>query len=187
MFKMTSEARTMKVYNFQADTKEYIGESDAYIAPYTGLPVYCTEVAPGKEVDGYKLVFNGETWLKLADHRGTPIYDIQTGIRREVEELGELPDGVTTKEPKTTFDEWNGTDWVKNEARERQQQIQDATVLKRELTRKVSEQIEILSFAVNEGIATDDEEKKLKNMQIYRYKLNNVDVSQAPSILWPEP
>ncbi|WP_149590942.1 tail fiber assembly protein [Serratia symbiotica] len=24
-------------------------------------------------------------------------------------------------------------------------------------------------------------------MQIYRYKLNNVDVSQAPSILWPEP
>ncbi|WP_155814757.1 tail fiber assembly protein, partial [Serratia symbiotica] len=21
----------------------------------------------------------------------------------------------------------------------------------------------------------------------YRYKLNNVDVSQAPSILWPEP
>jgi len=94
---------------------------------------------------------------------------------------------VTTKEPKTTFDEWNGPDWVKNEARERQQQIQDATVLKRQLTRKFSEQIKILSFAVNDGIATDNEEKKLKNMQIYRYKLNNVAISQAPNILWPEP
>jgi len=82
MFKITSEARTLKVVNFHGDTKEYIGESDVYIAPYTGLPVYCTEVAPGKEVDGYKLVFNDETRLKLADHRGTLIYDIQTGIRR---------------------------------------------------------------------------------------------------------
>lgn len=33
MFEMSDEAQTIKVYNFLADTKEFIGISDCYIPP----------------------------------------------------------------------------------------------------------------------------------------------------------
>ena len=38
-FTFSDEAQILTVYNFSQDSQEYIGESDAYIAPNTGLPI----------------------------------------------------------------------------------------------------------------------------------------------------
>lgn len=45
-FTFSDEAQILTVYNFSQDSQEYIGESDAYIAPNTGLPNYCTLISP---------------------------------------------------------------------------------------------------------------------------------------------
>ncbi len=37
-FRMSEQARTIKIYNLLAGTNEFIGEGDAYIPPHTGLP-----------------------------------------------------------------------------------------------------------------------------------------------------
>lgn len=51
-FKMSDNAQTIKVFNLRADTSEFIGAGDAYIAPHTGLPANCTEIAaPAIPVD----------------------------------------------------------------------------------------------------------------------------------------
>lgn len=35
-FRMSAEAQTIRVFNLLDGTNEFIGESDAYIPPYTG-------------------------------------------------------------------------------------------------------------------------------------------------------
>ena len=45
-FRMSEQARTIKIYNLLAGTNEFIGEGDAYIPPHTGLPANSTDIAP---------------------------------------------------------------------------------------------------------------------------------------------
>ncbi|MCO5009539.1 hypothetical protein M1V33_24920, partial [Escherichia coli] len=44
-FRMSEQARTIKIYNLLAGTNEFIGEGDAYIPPHTGLPANSTDIA----------------------------------------------------------------------------------------------------------------------------------------------
>ena len=45
-FIMSEHPQTIKIYNLLAGTNEFIGESDAYIPPHTGLPANSTDIAP---------------------------------------------------------------------------------------------------------------------------------------------
>ena len=45
-FRMSAEAQTIRVFNLLDGTNEFIGESDAYIPPHTGLPANSTDIAP---------------------------------------------------------------------------------------------------------------------------------------------
>ncbi len=56
-FKMTGESRTITVYNFRADTCEFIGKGDALIPAFTGLPACCTSEKPRKpETDLFRFM-----------------------------------------------------------------------------------------------------------------------------------
>lgn len=57
-FRMSAEAQTIRVFNLLDGTNEFIGESDAYIPPYTGLPANSTDIAPPDIPAGYAAVFN---------------------------------------------------------------------------------------------------------------------------------
>ena len=45
-FAFSDEPQTLRIFNYAADTQEFIGVSDAYIAPNTGLPECCTTIEP---------------------------------------------------------------------------------------------------------------------------------------------
>lgn len=57
-FKMSAEAQIIRVFNYLDGTNEFIGESDAYIPPYTGLPANSTDIAPPDIPAGFAAVFN---------------------------------------------------------------------------------------------------------------------------------
>lgn len=100
-FKMSEETRTVRVYDLRADTNEFIGASDAWIAPHTGLPSNCTDIAPPDIPACHIAVFDAETqtWSLHEDHRGETVYDTTTGNQVYISAPGPLPENVTSVSP----------------------------------------------------------------------------------------
>lgn len=100
------------VYNFLADTREYIGKSDCHIPAGTGLPANCTTVAPPPEKPGFICVFNDGRWEYQEDHRGLVVYRRDSGTPVTVTEPGALPENTTTsKPPGGEFDRYSDGTW----------------------------------------------------------------------------
>ena len=110
-FTFSDEAQILTVYNFSQDSQEYIGESDAYIAPNTGLPNYCTLISPPEKVPGFTPVWENETWRLIEDHRGQTVYNKVDGSQLIIQELGQLPENVTVISPTGSFERWDGEKW----------------------------------------------------------------------------
>ncbi|QCV27172.1 DUF4376 domain-containing protein [Salmonella enterica] len=111
MFTFSNEPQVLSVFHFSSDTNEYIGESDAYIAPNTGLPGNCTQVQPPEIKPGFTPVWLGEEWQLVEDHRGQIVYDKESGHQVNITELGGLFENVTIISPMSKFDRWNGETW----------------------------------------------------------------------------
>ncbi|ECC1895064.1 DUF4376 domain-containing protein [Salmonella enterica] len=111
MFTFSNEPQVLSFFNFSSDTNEYIGESDAYIAPNTGLPGNCTQVQPPEIKPGFTPVWLGEEWQLVEDHRGQIVYDKESGHQVNITELGGLFENVTIISPMSKFDRWNGETW----------------------------------------------------------------------------
>ena len=115
-FRMSEQARTIKIYNLLAGTNEFIGEGDAYIPPHTGLPANSTDIAPPDIPAGFVAVFNSDeaSWHLVEDHRGKTVYDVASGDALFISELGPLPENVTWLSPEGEVQKWNGTSWIKD-------------------------------------------------------------------------
>lgn len=72
--------------------------------------------APPKQKLGFVIVRADNSWQYQADHRGT-YYNKETGGKVEHTALGELPDNLTALAPLAEPCKWNGTGWVKDEAK----------------------------------------------------------------------
>ncbi len=46
IFEKSDKPQVITVYNLRADTKEFIGKSDAYILPHNDLPANCALLPP---------------------------------------------------------------------------------------------------------------------------------------------
>lgn len=187
-FEMTDTAQTIRIFNLRADTQEFIGAGDAYIAPRTGLPAYCTEIEPPEIPEGFAGVFDHETgeWSVLEDHRGLTVYRTDSGAGVRITELGPLPDGVTSLAPDGSYQAWDGGQWVADPDAEKQALVRDAESMKKSLMQAASETISTLQDAVELELATDDETTQLEQWKKYRVLLNRIDASTAPDIAWPE-
>lgn len=187
-FEMTDTARTIRIFNLRADTQEFIGAGDAYIAPHTGLPAYCTEIEPPEIPEGFAGVFDHESgeWSVLEDHRGLTVYRTDSGTAMRITELGPLPDGVTKLAPGGSYQAWDGSQWVADPDAEKQAQIRDAESMKKTLMQAAGETISTLQDAVELDLATDDETTQLEQWKKYRVLLNRIDTSTAPDISWPK-
>lgn len=187
-FEMTDTARTIRIFNLRADTQEFIGAGDAYIAPHTGLPAYCTEIEPPEIPEGFAGVFDHEEgeWSVQEDHRGLTVYRTDSGTAVRITELGPLPDGVTLLAPDGSYQAWDGSQWVADPEAEKQAQIRDAESMKKALMQAAGETISTLQDAVELKLATEDETAQLEQWKKYRVLLNRVDTSTAPDISWPE-
>lgn len=183
-FSMSEKAQTIKVYNFRVDTNEYIGASDSYIPPHTGLPANCTTVKPGNTPDGFVSVFDvaSQSWVKTEDHRGQTVYSIDSGASILISVLGPLPENVTSCGPNGMFESWNGTEWVKDEKAEQAALIAQNQEQKNNLMKLANANITPLQDAVDLDLATDDEKNDLIEWKKFRIEVNRVDVNNP---IWP--
>lgn len=187
MFEMKDESCTIKVYNLLADTREFIGVGDAYIAARTGLPADCTDIAPPDASAGNVSVFNdkAQKWEIVEDHRGKVVYSMQDGSAATVSNLGQLPPNTTLIAPSTPYDEWDGSKWTTNEGAQQQAHVNEANGQKLALSGEASERISTLSDAVELEMASDAEQAVLTEWKKYRVLLSRIDTSSAPNIDWP--
>lgn len=72
--------------------------------------------APPQPKQGFVIVRTDNSWQYQADHRGT-YYNKETGEKVEYTALGELPENLTELAPLAEPCKWNGTAWVKDEAK----------------------------------------------------------------------
>lgn len=186
-FRMSAEAQTIRVFNYLDGTNEFIGESDMYIPPHTGLPANCTDIAPPDIPAGYAAVFNADEmkWHLMEDHRGKSVHETKTGAAIYISELGALPPDVTTISPTGNYQKWNGNAWVDDENAEHDALVRAAESQKKELLRNASEIITILQDAVDLSIATKEEIMLLNEWKMYRILLNRIDTSMTLNIQWP--
>ncbi|UAN46993.1 tail fiber assembly protein [Serratia sp. JSRIV001] len=185
MFEMSGEAQTIKVYNFMADTKEFLGVSDCYIPAGTGLPAYCTVIEAPKAAEGCVVCFDNDEWQQKEDHRGRIVWEKSTRREMVIEKPGPIPDALTTLKPTSDYDVWDGKVWVKDEQVERNQIISNAEGKKRMLLAIATENINTLTDAVELEMATDEEKTQLIAWKKHRIELSRVDVNEAPNIDWP--
>lgn len=114
----------MQTYKFDPETKAYLYSEDAFLDPLeteaAGKPVYLlpansTFTAPLAPKDGYAVVWNGNAWEHIEDHRqkldksgvtvegsGTPYWmpgDTWLTPARYMTELGKLPEGAMLEKP----------------------------------------------------------------------------------------
>ncbi|AQW01637.1 tail fiber assembly protein [Escherichia coli] len=187
-FRMSAEAQTIRVFNLLDGTNEFIGESDAYIPPHTGLPANSTDIAPPDIPAGYAAVFNADEmkWELMEDHRGKTVYETKTGAAIYISELGALPPDVTAISPEGDYQKWNGNAWVNDENAERDALVRAAESQKKEQIAYAGEIIATLQDAVDFDMATEEEKLSLTHWKKYRVLLNRVQPEDAPDIEWPE-
>lgn len=187
-FKMSDTSQIINVYNFRADTREFIGAGQAYVPAHTGVPANCTAVEPPEIPIGYVAIFDesaGE-WTLQEDHRGETVYDTFTGQALLISEIGVLPVSATTITPVGDYQKWNGNEWVTDAEAEKAAKLAIAESKKASLMSKAASVIEPLQDSVELNMATDDEKEKLTSWKVYRVLLNRIDISDAENIIWPE-
>lgn len=180
-FKFSDKDQTIRIYNLRSDTKEFIGEGDAYIPAGTGLPADCTDCVPPEIPAGKAAVFDGQRWSILDDHRGESVYNTETGQPVTITELGDLPENVTLLKPDEDFMRWMGSEWVKDTEAEHKAAVAQAEEEKKQLLQESTLKINILQDAADLGIATAEESKSLLAWKKYRIELNRFEYGQD----WP--
>lgn len=134
---------------------------------YFTLPENCTFVEPPEDKPTFVTHWNGSEWSYLKDLRGQLAYNTSTKEPLSITDVGPLPAGYTLNAP-GPFEVWDGKGWVKDEVAEQLYASDLAIRKKSKLFTEATEQIAVLTFAVSQGTATEDELTKLTQWEAYR-------------------
>ncbi|HGM5819278.1 TPA: tail fiber assembly protein [Serratia marcescens] len=164
----------------------YESNGNKHIVPdaYYSLPEGCTFVVPPAAKPTFVAQWNGTEWVYLKDLRGQLAYNTETKEPISLTEVGPLPDGYTLLVP-GRFDTWDGKAWAKDETAEGAFYADQAERQKAKRLAAATEQIAVLTYAIEKGMATDSEKSKLAQWEEYRLELNRVDTSTT-DIIWPD-
>lgn len=97
----------MLEYFYTEETKEYIHSAEVFTDPLEsqqqGTTVYmysanATKKEPLERKEGYAVIFKGEAWEYIEDHRGQIVWK-SYDESMEIRELGAIPEGWTTEQP----------------------------------------------------------------------------------------
>ncbi|OFC58371.1 tail fiber assembly protein [Candidatus Erwinia dacicola] len=184
-FEMSDKAQTIKIFNLRADTSEFIGAGDAYIAPHTGLPANCTEIAPPAIPAGQVAIFNdkGQAWSLSEDHRGETVYDTSSGQAVFISDIGPLPKNTVTAAPAGQYEKWDGKAWVKDDEAEKNALKAEAADKQRQLITEARAVIGEWQTELMLGSISDDNKVKLQKWIDYIEALKRVDLSDPA---WPD-
>nr|DAW64325.1 MAG TPA: tail fiber assembly protein [Caudoviricetes sp.] len=94
----------------------YSHRSTEYVSEGGSLSAGSYLDAPPQPKQGFVIVRADNSWQYQSDHRGI-YYSKETGEKVEHTALGELPEKLTALAPLAEPCKWNGTGWVKDEAK----------------------------------------------------------------------
>ncbi|HED5569696.1 TPA: tail fiber assembly protein [Yersinia enterocolitica] len=184
--KIAAEAGFITVYNYSAQTGEYTGAAEEYLAVGVGLPAFSTEIQPVDAPAGFVAVFDSTSWVLSDDYRGATVYSTTDRSAVVVDYIGAIKEGFVTDKPTTPYDVWSSSGWVTDNQKLKAAQVAEAQQKKTNLLAIAVSQISILQDAVDLNMATPDETAALTAWKKYRVLLSRIDMSTAPDISWPE-
>ncbi|MDL4385837.1 tail fiber assembly protein [Citrobacter braakii] len=100
-------------------------------------------------------------WFFIPDHRGTKVYNATTAQQSEINELGELPDSVTTIAPDVDYPKWNGKKWVTDKTAKKAADIAAAEAQKQYLIAEVNTETQMLQTKLALGRIKENEKVQL--------------------------
>lgn len=185
---ITTKAGDMTVYNYDGETREYLTSSVEFLAPGVGIPANSCTDAPVEKKEGFAVcrAASLDGWEYVADHRGETVYDTETGQPVKITVPGGYAVGVTTIAPSTSYDRWNGSEWVTDEDAQKSGQVEEAEQKKSALLNKAQSTISLWQTELQLGIISDDDKASLIAWMKYIQSMNAIDTSAAPDIEWPE-
>lgn len=183
-----TEAGFITVYSYDGETREFISASVEYLPVGVGVPGNSCVDAPISKKDGFAVCRTAELtgWEYVADHRGETVYSTATGKPATVSQLGEYPEGTTTKAPSTAYDKWDGQKWVTDSDEQHAANVAAAEQQKANLLNAANSKISLWQTELQLGIISDDDKAALIAWIGYIKAVKAVDTSTAPEITWPE-
>ncbi|MQL46633.1 tail fiber assembly protein [Photorhabdus khanii] len=186
---LASKAGWINVYHTNQATREFTNANIEYLMLGIGLSAGAYPDAPELPDSHDEAICrseDGKFWETVPDYRRKTAYNTQTRQKREITEIGELPDTLTFKKPDTDYDKWDGKEWVVDKDLLKACQIEEAKQQQVILLRQANETLSLLQDSLNLEVATEAERAALLEWKKYRVLLSRVDTSQAPDIEWPE-
>ncbi|MFP1880130.1 tail fiber assembly protein [Lonsdalea quercina] len=180
-------AGNITVYNYVAETGEYLSSSIEYLPIGIGLPAHsCIDVPPASKA-GYAICRNAErsAWEYISDHRGETVYNTQTQQPVTLTTLGEYPADTTPQVPTSQYDVWDGTNWVLDVAAKHEGEIAEAEQRRQTLLTEADSVTSDWRIELMLGDISDSDKTKLSAWMAYKSAVKAVDVSTAPDVSWP--
>lgn len=183
-----TEAGFITVYNYNGETREYISSSLEFLPFGVGVPAHSTTEAPGESKAGFAIRRTADLtgWELAPDHRGETVYSTTNGKPVTVSQLGEYPEGTTTKAPSTQYDKWDGVEWVTDSDEQHAANVAAAEQQKVNLLNAANSKISLWQTELQLGIISDDDKATLIAWIGYIKAVQAVDTSTAPDVIWPE-
>lgn len=177
------------VYNYDGETREYLSSSVEYLAVGVGLPANSCIDAPGVSKEGFAICRTADStaWEYVVDHRGEIVYSTETGEAITVTVPGDYPEWATTLAPATPYDSWNGSEWVTDTEEMHAAEIIAAEHQKAALLVEAKAAISLWQTELQLDIISDKDKASLIEWLAYIKRLQAVDTSAAPDIIWPDP
>ncbi|REF27466.1 virus tail fiber assembly protein lambda gpK [Xenorhabdus cabanillasii] len=177
------------VYRSNTETREYICADMERIVIGVGLSAGAYLDAP-ELPDSVDIAVcrskDEKSWINVPDYRGKTAYHIKTQQSHKIQLIGELPSELTLLEPKTSFDKWNGQQWVTDFNEKQKYDLQKIENQKQSLLHEAEQKIVQLERKVRLDMASKEETSLLREWEIYSVKLINLDISDIEKLDWPE-
>ncbi|MFZ5316091.1 tail fiber assembly protein [Enterobacter asburiae] len=185
---IATSAGDVTVFNYDGETREYLSSSVEYLPEGVGIPANSCMDAPGESKEGFAICRNADftAWEYVADHRGETVYSTETGESVIVSLPGDYPEGTTTLAPATSYDRWNGSEWVTDTEAQHAADVEAAEQQKAALLLEAQATISLWQTELQLGIISDEDKASLIAWMNYIKAVQAVDTSKAPDIIWPD-
>ncbi|UCS17549.1 UNVERIFIED_ORG: tail fiber assembly protein [Hafnia paralvei] len=180
-------AGDITVFNYDAETREYLSSSVEYLAVGVGLPANSCTDAPGEAKTGSAICRTADlkAWEYVADHRGETVYSTETGEEVSIAVLGDYPEKTTTLAPSTPYDTWNGSEWVTDTKAQHKADVEAAEQQKAALLAEAQITISFWQTELQLGVISDEDKASLIAWINYIKSVQALDTMLAPLINWP--
>ena len=125
-------------------------------------------------------------WINIPDYRGVTAWDKETARAVIIDDVGELPDTLTTIAPDVDCPKWNGKKWVTDKTAKKESDIAAAEAKKQFLIAEVNAETQMLQTKLALGRIKENEKALLNAWLDYLELLEAADTSPAPDIDWPQ-